>query len=90
MLIVVDKSTLEESLSQPLQSIDKQFKIAVTILTGYNGIFNVTNKNICFYFARLLNVDNFCKKTFHQEPMKQSVQTMKLNEIFLKKGYLNI
>ena len=43
LLIVMDKSTLEEYLSQPLQTNYKQFRIAVTFLTGYNGIFNVTN-----------------------------------------------
>ena len=51
MLIVMDKSTHEEHLSQPLQTNNKQFKIAVTFLTGYNGIFNVTNSNNKFYFT---------------------------------------
>ena len=41
--IVKDKSTHEEHLSQPLQT-NKKLKIAVTFLTGYNGVFNVTNK----------------------------------------------
>ena len=49
MLIVMDKSTHEEHLSQPLQTNTKQFKIAVTFLTGYNGIFNVKNSNIRFF-----------------------------------------
>ena len=43
MLIVMDKSTHEEHSSQPLQTNNKQFKIAVTFSSGYNGIFNVTN-----------------------------------------------
>ena len=52
-LIVMKKSTHsthEEHLAQPLQTNNKQFKIAVKFLTGYNGIFNVTNENnkICF------------------------------------------
>ena len=51
MLIVMDKSTHEEHQSQPLQTINKHFKIAVTFLTGYNGIFNVTNSNSKFYFT---------------------------------------
>ena len=50
-LIVMDKNTHEEHLSQPLQTNNKQFKIAVTFSTGYNGIFNVTNKNNKFYFT---------------------------------------
>ena len=45
MLIVMDKSTHQEQLPQPLQTYNKQFKIAVTFLTGYNDIFNVTDKN---------------------------------------------
>ena len=52
MLIVMDKSTHEEHLSEPLQPNNKQFKIGVTFLTGFNGIFNVTNSNIQFYFSR--------------------------------------
>ena len=42
MLIVMDKSTHEEHLVQALQASIKQFKIAVTFLDAYNGIFNVT------------------------------------------------
>ena len=45
MLIVMDKSTHEEHLSQPLQTKNKQFKIAVTFLTGYIGILKVTGSN---------------------------------------------
>ena len=48
----MDKSTHEEQLSQPLQTKNKQFKIAVTFLSGYNGIFNVTISNIKFYFKK--------------------------------------
>ena len=51
MLIVMDKSTLEEHLSQPPQPYNKQFKIAVTFLTGYNGIFHVTNKKREFFYS---------------------------------------
>ena len=50
MLIVMDKSIHEDHLYQPLQTINIQFKVAVTFLTGYNGIFNVTNRNNNFYF----------------------------------------
>ena len=45
MLLIMDKSTHEEHLFQPLQTNNKQFKIAVTFLSAYNGIFNVTNSN---------------------------------------------
>ena len=51
LLIVMDKSIHEEHLFQPFQTNNKQFKIAVVFLTGYNGIFNVTDKNNNFYFT---------------------------------------
>ena len=54
MLIVMDKSTHEEHLSQPVQTNNKQFKIAVLLLTGYNGIFNVTYSNKKFYFKKTI------------------------------------
>ena len=53
MLIVMDKSTHEEDLSQPFQTNDKQFKIAVTFLTGYNGIFSVTKSNKKILFRQI-------------------------------------
>ena len=52
MLIDMNKSTHEENLFQPLQTNNKQFKIAVTFLTGYNGIFNITNSNNKIYFKK--------------------------------------
>ena len=52
MLIAMNESIHEEHLFQPLQTNNKQFKIAVTFLTGYNGIFNVTNSNNKFCFTK--------------------------------------
>ena len=59
MLIVMDKSTHEKRLSQPLQNNNKQFKVAVTFLTGYNGIVNVTNSNNRFYFKKSNTEEDF-------------------------------
>ena len=59
MLIIMDKSAHEEHLFQPLQTKDKQFKIAVTFLTAYNGIFNVTKRNNKFYFKKNLIDEDF-------------------------------
>ena len=42
MLILMDNSTHKEHFSQTLQTNNKQFKIAVTFLSAYNGIFNIT------------------------------------------------
>ena len=53
LLVVMDHSTHGEHLSQPLQTKNKQFKIAITFLTGYIGIFNDTNSNIRFFQGKL-------------------------------------
>ena len=44
MWIVLDKSTHEGNLAQLSQTNNKQLKIAVAFLTGYNGIFSITEK----------------------------------------------
>ena len=62
MLKVMNKSAHEEHLSRPLQTTNKQFKIAVTFLTGYNGIFNITDSNNNFYFMKsITDEDGFIR-----------------------------
>ena len=51
----MNKSTHRENLSQPLRTMNKQFKIVVTFLAGYNGVYNVINKNNEFHFTTLMN-----------------------------------
>ena len=58
ILIIINKSVHEEHLFSPLQTNNKQFKIAITFLTGYNGIFNVTNANNKFYFTKSITDDD--------------------------------
>ena len=59
MLIVLNKSTHEKHLFQPLQTNKKQYKIAITFLSACNGIFNVTNKNNKFYFKKSIFEEDF-------------------------------
>ena len=54
----MNESTHEEHSSQPLQTNNKQYKIAVTFLTECNGIFNVTNENNKFYFKKTISDDD--------------------------------
>ena len=62
MLIIMNESTHEEHLSQPLQTNNKKIKIAVTFLSAYNGILNVTNSNNKFYFTKsILMIIILCK-----------------------------
>ena len=85
MLIVMDKTTHEEHLSQPLQTNKKQFKIAVTFLTGYNGIFNVTNTNNKFYFKKAIKDEDFIQITLPPGLTKLNQWMMKLKEFLSKK-----
>ena len=57
LLIIMDESTHEGHLSQPLQTNNKHFKIAVTFLSAYNGIFNATKINNKFYFTKSITDD---------------------------------
>ena len=61
--VVMDISTHEEHLSQQLQT-NKQFKIGVTLLTGYNGFLNVTISNNKFYLTVSINDDDFSVISF--------------------------
>ena len=64
MLIVMDKSSNEEHLSQQLQTNNEQYKIAITFLTAYIGIFNVTDKNNKTEFAKSISdEDGFIQPT---------------------------
>ena len=63
MLIVMDKSVHEEYLFQPLQTNIKQFEIAATFISAYNGMLNVTNLNKKFYFKKALIHEDFIQIT---------------------------
>ena len=87
ILIVMDKSTHEENLYQPLQT-NKQFKIAVIFLTGYNGIFNVTHSNNKFYFKKTItNEEDFIRFTI--PPGAYEIESLKneIKKIILDKGH---
>ena len=53
----MDKSMHEEHLFRPLQTNTKQFKIAATFLTGYNGIFNMTSKKKIYFTKSVTDKD---------------------------------
>ena len=86
MLIVMDKSTHDEHLSQPLQTNNKHFEIAITFLTAYNGIFNVTNANNKFYFKKSISdEDGFVQITispgaYELENLKNEIKRIIIEE----------
>ena len=89
MLIVMDKSTHEEHLYQPLKTNEKQFKIAVTFLTSYNGIFNITNSNDNFYFKKTItDADDFNQNTippgaYEIESLNNEIKRFSIDEEYL-------
>ena len=87
MLIVMDKSTHEEHLSQPLQTNNKQFKTAVTFLTGYNGIFNVTTENNKFYFLKSITDDDHIQITIPPGAYEIESLNIEIKRIIIDEEY---
>ena len=88
MLLVMDKSIHEEHLSQPLQTNNKQFKIAITFFTGYNGIFNVTNKNNKLYFAKSISdEEGFIQITISQGAYELESLNDEIKRIIIDEGH---
>ena len=87
MLIVMDKSSHEEHLFQPLQTNNNQFKIAVTFLSAYNGIFNVTNRNNKFYFKKNLIDEDFIQIRIPEGAYEIESLDAEIKRILIDKEY---
>ena len=59
VLVVMDKLTHEEILSQSIQSNNQIIEVAVTFLTGCNDFFNLRTKINEFYSTVSINNDDF-------------------------------
>ena len=97
LLIIMDNSIHEEQLSQPLQTNNKQFKIAITFLSAYNGIFNVTDSNNKFYFTKSITDDNHYimitipPGSYEIEALNDEIKRVIINdEHFTEENYLFI
>ena len=87
MLVVMVKSTHEEHLFQTLQKNNKQIKIAVTFLSGYNGIFNVTNKNNKFYFKESFEDGEFIQIRLREGAYQIESINREIKRIIIEKGH---
>ena len=88
ILIVMNKSTHEEHLSQPLQTNNKQFKIAVTFLIAYNGIFNITSKNNKFFFSKsIIDANHFNHITIPEGACEIESLNKEIKRIIINEGY---
>ena len=84
-LVVMGKSKLEEHLSQPLQTNNKQFRIEVNFLSVYNGIFNVTKSNKKFYFKKPPINEDFIQiiispSTYELESLNDEIKRINIDE----------
>ena len=87
ILIIMDKSTHEVHLSQPLQTYNKHFTLAVTFLTGCNGIFNVTVSNNKFNFKKTIKDEDFIKVTIPPGAYEIEAINNEIRRIFTDKAY---
>ena len=88
MLIVMDKSTHEELLSQPLETDNKQFKRTVIFLTGYIAIFNVTTTDNKFYFKKTISDgDDFNEITIPPGAYEIESLNNEIKRIIIYKGH---
>ena len=90
-LIVMDNCTTEEHLPQTFQTSKKQFEIAVTFLTGYNGIFKVTDENNKFCFTKSIENDDFNvltipEEAYELESLNDKIKKMNIKETHFKEG----
>ena len=90
ILVVMNKSVHEEHLSQRLQTNKKQFKTAVTFLTGYNGIFKVTSSNVKFYFKiTITDEDGFIQITIPPGVYEIESLNKEIKQIIFDEGHYN-
>ena len=87
LLIVMDKSTHEEHLFQPLQTNNKQFNIAVTFLSAYNGIFNVTSSENKFYFLKSFTDDGHIQITIRPGVYEIEALNDEIKRIIIDEGH---
>ena len=88
MLIKMHKPRHEEHLSQPLQTHNKHFELAVTFSIAYNGIFNVTTKTFKLNFAKSsTDEDGFIQIT--NPPRAHGLESLndEIKKIFVPEEY---
>ena len=86
MLIVIQKTTREEILSQSIPTNIKQFELAVTFLSSYDGIFKVPSKNNRIYFTTSINDDDFNVDTIRPGANEMESLTRKIERNNTERG----
>ena len=89
MLVVKDKSTHEEHLSQPLQTDNYLVKIAITFLTGFNTTFNITSRNVLFKSTVSIIDDGFSQLTTAPGAYEKESLNKEVKRIIIEEGYFS-
>ena len=88
ILVVMDKSSHEEHLSQQLKTSNNQFKVAVTFLTRYNGVSNVTNSNEKFYFINsITDKDGYLQITMPPGAYEIENSNIEIKSLIIEEGH---
>ena len=87
MLIFMDKSKHEEHLFHPLQTNIKQYKLKVTFLSAYNGIFKVTNSINYFYFLKSITDDDHIQITSRPGVHEKEGLNDEIKRIIIDEGH---
>ena len=86
IMIIMNTSIHEEHLFQSIQTHNKQFKIAVTFLSAYNGIFNVTNSIQMFYSKKSVTDADFIQITIPPGAYEIESLDNEIKRIIIDKG----
>ena len=84
----MEKSAHEENLSQTISTNIKQFQTAVTFLSGYNGIFNITTKTNKFYYTKTIDNDDYSEGIIRPGAYELENLREKFKRILLKNDIL--
>ena len=90
----MEKSINEEHLSQPLQTKNKQFELAITFLNVHNSIFSIINKNnniilIPVYEGAGYNIITIPPGADEIESIKKEIKIKTIEEGYInEQGYL--
>ena len=90
ILNIMDERTHTGHLYEPLQTNIKRFKIAITFLTAYNGIFNFTSKNNKFYLLKSV-IDDHHFTHISIPPGAYEIESLhkEIKRIIIDQGYFN-
>ena len=83
----MDKIIHEEHLTHPPQTYNEEFKKPLTILTGYNGILNITKEKIKFYFTVSINDDDLYWIAISRGAYDLETLDNVMKRIFIEEGF---